>query len=95
MDDYRQYLKNTRVVPIGTLLGEECPYQDDQMVSVAGIVQGTKMKTTRNNSAMAYVTVEDDTGSMEMIVFSNAIGQYGGYLRENAAVVIAGRLSLR
>ena len=95
MDDYRQYLKKTRVVPIGILLGEECPYQDDQMVSVAGIVQDTKMKTTRNNSAMAYVTVEDDTGSMEMIAFSNVIGQYGGYLRENAAVVIAGRLSLR
>ncbi len=95
MDDYRQWLKNTHVVPIVALLDEESAYQDEQIVSVAGIVQTIKMKTTRNNSTMAYVTVEDDTGAMEMLVFSNVITQYGGYLKENAPVVITGRLSLR
>jgi DNA polymerase-3 subunit alpha len=95
MDDYRQYLRNTHVVPIGQLMGEECRYQDDQIVSVAGIVQEIKMKTTRNNSMMAYVTVEDDTASIEMLAFSNVLSQYGGYLKENAPVVITGRFSLR
>ncbi|HIT35020.1 MAG TPA: DNA polymerase III subunit alpha [Candidatus Faecousia intestinigallinarum] len=95
MDDYRPYLRNTHVVPIGELMGEESPYADEQIVSVAGIVQSVKMKTTRNNSTMAYVTVEDDTASIEMLAFSSVISQYGGYLRENAAVVITGRLSLR
>ena len=95
MDDYRPYLKNTHVVPIGNLMEEENPYQDDQIVSVAGIVQAVKMKTTRNNSMMAYVTVEDDTAAIEMLAFSNVLNQYGGYLRENAPVVITGRLSLR
>ena len=95
MDDYRQFLRNTHVVPMGALMGEESRYQDDQIVSVAGIVQSVKMKTTRNNSMMAYVTVEDDTASMEMLAFSNVLNQYGGYLRENAAVVITGRLSIR
>ena len=95
MDDYRGLLKNTHVVPIGVLMGEENPYKDDSIVSVAGIVQGVKMKTTRNNSMMAYVTVEDDTASIEMLAFSNVLSQYGGYLRENSAVVITGRLSIR
>ena len=95
MDDYRQFLRNTHVVPMGALMSEESRYQDDQIVSVAGIVQSVKMKTTRNNSMMAYVTVEDDTASMEMLAFSNVLNQYGGYLRENAAVVITGRLSIR
>ncbi len=95
MDDYRACLKGTHVVPIGMLMGEECPYQDDSIVSVAGIVQVVKMKTTRNNSMMAYVTVEDDTASIEMLAFSNVLSQYGGYLRENAPVVIVGRLSIR
>ena len=95
MDDYRQYLRNTHVVPIGKLMEEDAPYRDDQIVSVAGIVQTLKMKTTRNNSMMAYVTVEDDTAAIEMLAFSNVLSQYGGYLRENAAVVITGRLSLR
>ena len=95
MDDYRQYLKGTNVVSIGSLLSEESTYRDDQIVSVAGIVQNLKMKTTRNNSMMAYVTVEDDTGSIEMLAFSNVLGEHGGYLRENSAVVITGRLSIR
>jgi DNA polymerase-3 subunit alpha len=53
------------------------------------------MKTTRNNSMMAYVTVEDNTASVEMLAFSNVLNQYGGYLKENNAVVITGRLSIR
>ncbi len=95
MDDYRKYLRNTHVVSIGTLMGEDCPYGDDAIVSVAGIVQSVKMKTTRNNSMMAYVVVEDDTASIEMLAFSSTLSQYGGYLKENAAVVITGRFSLR
>ncbi len=95
MDDYRKYLKNTHVLPIAVLMGEECPVQDEGIASVAGIVQSVKMKTTRNNSMMAYVTVEDDTASMEMLAFSNVLTQYGSYLKENSAVVVTGRLSLR
>ena len=44
---------------------------------------------------MAYVTMEDDTASIEMLAFSNVLSQYGGYLRENSPVVITGRLSIR
>lgn len=44
---------------------------------------------------MAYVTLEDDTASIEMLVFSNALNQFGGYLRENEPVVITGRFSVR
>ena len=64
-------------------------------MSVAGVVQTIKMKTTRNNSMMAYVTLEDDTASIEMLAFSNVLSQYGGYLKENQPVVIVGRLSMR
>jgi DNA polymerase-3 subunit alpha len=95
MDDYRQYLKGTHVVPIGDLMSEESTYKDDQIISVAGIVQSVKMKTTRNNSMMAYVTVEDDTASIEMLAFSNVLSQYGGYLKENSPVVVIGRVSIR
>ena len=95
MDDYRPYLKGTHVIPIGELMDEESQHQDESIVSVAGIVQAVKMKTTRNNSMMAYVTVEDDTAAIEMLAFSNVLGQYGGYLKENSPVVVTGRLSIR
>ena len=95
MDDYRAMLKNTHVVSMGSLMEEDSHYTDDQIISVAGIVQSIKMKTTRNNSVMAYVSVEDDTAAVEMLAFSNVLSQYGGYLKENTPVVITGRLSLR
>ncbi len=95
MDDYRPYLKNSKVIPIGMLLDEESNYKDDQIVSVAGVVQAVKMKTTRNNSMMAYVTLEDDTAAMEMLAFSNVLNQHGAYLKDNNAVVVNGRLSIR
>ena len=82
-------------MPISKLTGEDADFRDDQIVSVAGVVQSVKMKTTRNNSMMAYVTVEDDTASMEMIAFSNVLKEYGNYLAENKAVVVVGRLSMR
>ena len=95
MDDYRHLLKGTHVVPIGQLTDEESTYQDEQIVSIAGVVLSVKMKTTRNNSMMAYVTLEDDTASIEMIAFSNTLSQYGNYIRENLPVVIVGKLSMR
>jgi DNA polymerase-3 subunit alpha len=95
MDDYRQALKGTRVIPMGKLLAEDSGFADDQVVTVAGVIQSVKTKTTRNQTLMAYVTVEDDTGSMEMLAFSNALTQHGNLIRDNSPVVITGRLSLR
>ena len=69
------------MIHIGSLMDEESAFTDDQIVSVAGIVQNVKMKTTRSNSMMAYVTVEDDTAAIEMLAFSNILSQFGGYLR--------------
>ena len=99
MDDYREQLKGTGVVPIGRILQSleehDDVYQDEQVVSIAGIVQTAKMKTTRNQSLMAYVTLEDNTGSMELMLFSSTLKQYGGLIHEGAAVVINGRISIR
>ena len=95
MDAYRQKLKNTSVVPIGALLTEESQFRDEQIVSIAGIIQTVKTKLTRSNSTMAYVTMEDDTASIEMIAFSGVLNEYGGYLKENTPVVVVGKLSLR
>lgn len=99
MDDYRPLLRGMDVVPIGEILecfenGEDT-YQDEQIVNIAGIVEAVKMKTTKSGSMMAYVTVEDDTGSMELLVFSGVLGQYGSMLYENSAVILNGRISVR
>ena len=69
--------------------------QDEQIVRMAGIVEAVKMKTTRNNTMMAYITLEDDTGAMELLVFSSVIAKKGDLLKENTPIVVEGRLSVR
>ena len=99
MDEYRARLRGASVVALGSIMESFADntgaFQDEQQVVVAGVVQAVKMKTTRNNSMMAYVTLEDDTASMELLVFSNALSEFGGFLAENAAVVVWGKLSVR
>ena len=99
MDAYREKLKGANVVSIGAILESFSEhtdeFSDEQVVNIAGIVQNVKMKTTKNQSMMAYVTLENDTGSMELLTFSNALGQYGSLLYETSAVVISGRISVR
>ena len=99
MDEYRALLKHTQVALIADIMQasqtQDARYQDGQNVLIAGVVQSVKMKTTRNNSMMAYVVLEDDTASIEMLVFSNTLSQYGSYLQENAAAVVNGRISIR
>ncbi len=95
MDDYRARLKGTKVIPIGAIMEEDSPYGDNQIVTIAGVVTAHKIKTTRNNSMMAYVNLEDDTAGIEMLVFSKALNEYGGYLADNSVVVIVGKVSIR
>ena len=64
-------------------------------MTLAGVITAARTKTTRNNSLMAYVTLEDDSGSMEMLVFSRVLGECGPYLKENMPVLAEGRLSVR
>ena len=70
-------------------------YRDGQMVKVAGVISTYKTRTTRNNTLMAYVSLEDDTGGMELLVFARALDQSGGYIRENQAILASGRISVR
>ncbi len=101
MDDYREQVKRYRAVSMGAILAdfdrEEGPqtYADGQRVTLAGVVASTKTKTTKNNSLMAYVSLEDDTGSMEMLVFSRTLGESGPYLKAGEALLVEGRLSVR
>ena len=44
---------------------------------------------------MSYITLEDDTGAMELIAFQRALDQGGAYVQDAAALLVRGRISLR
>ena len=101
MDAYREIARKRGAVTIGSILndfdGEEGPqrFRDGERVTVAGVIATYKTRTTRNNTLMAYVNLEDDTASMELLCFSRVLGESGGYIRENNAVLVTGRISVR
>ena len=101
MDAYRETVRRLRAPSIASVLedfaqeGGPTRFADGQRITIAGVVTSSKTKTTKNNSLMAYVVVEDETASMELLCFARVLDTCGAYLRENQAVVIKGRLSVR
>ena len=66
---------------------------DNQDVTAGGMITEVKLKYTKNNQVMAFVTLEDLTGSMEVIVFPKTYETYVDVLKEDAKVFIQGRVS--
>ena len=64
-------------------------------VTVAGIIATYRTRATRNNSMMAYVDLEDDTGTIELLCFARALNGSRSYIRENGAILVEGKLSVR
>ena len=69
--------------------------QDGQFVKFAGIITGVKKKYTKSNKIMAFVTIEDLYGSLEVIVFENCYLQCSNELINENIVLVEGRLSVR
>lgn len=69
--------------------------KDGAFVRAAGIVTDIKTITTKSNQLMAFVTIEDLTGQMEIIVFPNTLEKYGDFLKPELSVWIEGKLSVR
>ena len=101
MDAYREVAKMAGAVSIASIL-EDCAdengptrFADGQRVTIAGVVTSSKTKTTKSNTLMAYVMVEDSTASMELLCFSKVLAASGSYLSEGKTLLIRGRISLR
>lgn len=65
---------------------------DKKEVLVGGIITGIQTKATRNESIMAFINIEDLTGSMEAIVFPTVFEKYKSLLHPDSKVYIKGRI---
>ena len=106
LDEYVRDFEVSRVTPLSEIVGETGEggeeenagpdlSMDGKFVTVGGIVTSVKQKITKTNQTMAFVGFEDLTGSLEMLVFPKTLTACGGYLRQENAVVVRGRVSIR
>ena len=101
MDEYRGLARQAQAVPvkqiIDDLTGENSQptYQDGMTVRLACVITAVRLKSTKNGSMMAYVTAEDDTAAIELVVFPRSLQQCGAYLTEDSAVLLTGKIDAR
>lgn len=67
---------------------------DNAKVVIGGMIADKKIKYTKNDKIMAFLTLEDLVGSVEVIVFPNAYEKFSPKLMEENKVFIEGRVSV-
>lgn len=92
---YRSLIERRHLPEISSFSDEEGHRLDNRMVTLVALVAGKKLKITRQNDTMAFITLEDMTGSMEMLVFPKVLAVHSHLLREGEAVAVTGRLSTK
>ena len=68
--------------------------QHGEIRIVGGIITDVNAKYTKNQQAMAFVNVEDLTGTIEVIAFPSSYEQYKNSLKEDEKVFIEGTVSV-
>ena len=66
---------------------------DGSTVIIGGVLSRIKRSITKRGEAMAYATLEDNTGSIECLVFPSVLVQYAQLLQEDNVVKVEGRIS--
>ncbi|MDH4134233.1 MAG: DNA polymerase III subunit alpha, partial [Gammaproteobacteria bacterium] len=83
--ELRRFVDNT--------LAELKPSENKTIV-VAGLVVGLRAMQTKRGDRMAFVTLDDRTGRLELAVFSELFGKYRDLLAKDALLVVEGQVSM-
>jgi DNA polymerase-3 subunit alpha len=102
IDDYMTHISSIETDKISDILADmsddgevrgDVKYRERSRVRIAGIISSKRTKIVKNGDTMAFVTVEDRFGEIEVIVFAKQYKQFADILTQESAVVIEGGLS--
>ena len=98
LEDYEEiWRKNITAYTSDFLLDEETnevKVRDNEQVTVGGMITEKTIKYTKTNKTMAFLTVEDLFGTVEVIVFPRDYEKYQQLMTEDAKVFISGRANV-
>lgn len=99
MSQFVEISEKLHCAKIGELLeaGSEqgSRYKDGERVKTMGIITHVKKKVTRSDTTMAFLDVEDITGSVETVVFPKTLLENSPLIAEGNVLVFSGRLDVR
>ena len=73
--------------------GELPKVHDGERATVGGMITAKTMKATKTNKMMAFITIEDLVGTVEVIVFPRDYEKIGKMLNVDDKVFVSGRIS--
>ncbi|MBM3306727.1 MAG: DNA polymerase III subunit alpha [Candidatus Eisenbacteria bacterium] len=88
---YERELREFATISVGELQEAE----DGEAVRIGGIVTNAKQMTDRKGERMAFVTLEDFTGRVELVVFSKCFARRHESVQKDAALLVEGKVSTR
>ena len=98
LEEYEEkWKRNISAVTTDFILDEETgetKVRDNQKVTVGGMITEKTIKYTKNNKTMAFLTIEDLFGTVEVIVFPRDYEKYHTYLNEDEKVFISGHVNV-
>ena len=97
LEEYGKFLmKNVTAVTTDFYLDDEtgaARVRDNQSAVIGGMITSKTVKVTKNNQLMAFVSLEDLVGTVEVIIFPRDYEKYQQYLGEDQKIYIRGRVS--
>ena len=86
---------SNRLVDFDLTGGDNMPLiTDGQKLSVIGVISAVRTKVTKNNQIMSFVTIEDVSSSIELLVFPKVHSLYSPILHEDNIIYVTGRASV-
>ena len=89
--------KNVTKTTLDFLVDEEagaCKVLDGSIELIGGMITARTLKTTRNNTLMAFLTLEDMVGAVEVIVFPRDYEKYKLLLNVDDKIYIRGKVAV-
>ncbi|MBQ6835025.1 MAG: DNA polymerase III subunit alpha [Lachnospiraceae bacterium] len=97
MEEYQElWQKNVTAKTADFIVDEDgnALVEDNSTVVIGGMITGKKVKTTKNNQLMAFVSLEDMVGTVEVLIFPKIYEKHKQYLNEDSKVFLRGRASI-
>jgi DNA polymerase-3 subunit alpha len=89
-----RHVHETLVSRINTAIPQLPELADKSEVTIGGIITSVKRTTTKSGSAMAFLTLEDLSGSVEVIVFPKTYEQVHFLLKRDSIIVVRGKVDI-
>lgn len=74
---------------------EQFQYEDNKMIVFGGMISEKTFKTTRTNQMMAFLNLEDEYGSIEVIVFPSTLDKISAKLEKDDIILVTGRMQIK